>query len=146
MSPAIELACTIAGVVAGEGTFGHAAGRRFRFAISLAATDRIVCELLHAYFAVGRIHTSPRRREHYDDEVTYQVQRLRDLVEVIVPFMDEHLPPSHKREQYLVWREQLLDYWENRARRRRPCTVDGCEAPRRAKGVCRRHYYERFGC
>jgi hypothetical protein len=60
--------------------------------------------------------------------------------------MDEHLPDSHKRTQYLVWRAQLLDYWEHRARRRRPCTVAGCEQPQRAKGVCRHHYYERYGC
>jgi hypothetical protein len=38
-------------------------------------------------------------------------------VEVVVPFMDEHLPPSHKRGQYLAWRAELVDYWEHRARR-----------------------------
>ena len=75
----------------------------------------------------------------------FQVRKLKDLVDVVVPFMDEHLPASHKREQYLVWRAQLLDYWEHRARRRRACTVEGCEKPQRAKGVCRGHYYERFG-
>jgi hypothetical protein len=24
----------------------------------------------------------------------------------------------------------------------RPCTVPGCNKPRRAKGLCRHHYYE----
>ena len=61
-----------------------------------------------------------------------------------MPFMDEHLPPSHKREQYLVWRAQLLDYWEHQARRRRPCRVEGCAEPTRAKGLCRRHYFAEF--
>jgi len=73
------------------------------------------------------------------------VSALADLVEVVVPFMDEHLPPSHKREQYLVWREELLAYWETKAKRRRVCTVDGCDHPQRAKQVCRRHYYEAYG-
>jgi hypothetical protein len=71
---------------------------------------------------------------------------MKDLGEVVVPFMDEHLPPSHKREQYLVWRAQSLDYWEHRARRRRPCTIEGCAQPQRAKGVCRHHYFKRHGC
>ena len=39
---------------------------------------------------------------------TFIVRRMRDLVEVIVPFMDEHLPPSYKRDQYEVWRTALL--------------------------------------
>ena len=93
-------------------------------------------------------HTNPPAWDaiaHYDDECSFRIQSLVDNVEVTIPFMDVHLPESHKREQYLVWRDQLLDYWEHRARRRRPCTVDGCTQPQRAKGVCRRHYYERFG-
>jgi hypothetical protein len=69
---------------------------------------------------------------------------LTDHVEVIVPFMDQHLPPSHKREQYLAWRAQLLDYWDNHARRRRPCTIDGCDRPQRAKGLCRHHYFVEY--
>lgn len=48
--------------------------------------------------------------------------------------MDEHLPRSYKREQYLEWRARLLDYWEYRAKRIRPCTVNGCAEPRRLTG------------
>jgi len=104
-----------------------------------------MCGLLSAFFAVGSITRSPRRKSHYDDEVAFVVGSARELVEVIVPFMDEHLPPSHKRVQYLAWRERLLDHWERRAKRVRPCTVDGCDAPRRAYGLCRRHLYEARG-
>lgn len=145
MSPATDLSSAIAGFVVAEGTFVASSERRFRFAVAVGAVDRGMCELLQHYFGTGRISTSLRRRAHYDDEVCFYVQRHRDLVHVVVPFMDEHLPPSHKREQYLVWRAQLLDYWDHRARRRRACSVDGCDAPQRAKGVCRRHYYERYG-
>ena len=62
-----------------------------------------------------------------------------------MPFLDEHLPPSYKREQYLVWRAELMAYWDERARRRRTCTVDGCDQTRRARGLCRRHYYATYG-
>jgi len=70
------------------------------------------------------------------------VQSQRQLIEVIVPFMDEHLPESYKRQQYLEWRAKLLDYWEHRAKRRRPCMVDGCAKPQRAHGFCRHHLWE----
>lgn len=73
------------------------------------------------------------------------MQKLSALVEVVVPFMDEHLPPAYKRQQYEAWRAQLFEYWESDTKRRRPCTVDGCEEPQRAKGVCRRHYYRQYG-
>lgn len=136
MRPAGELAA----FVAAEGTF-LASDRRFAFAVGLGATDTPTCELLAGWFGVGTIQHSARRKPHYDDEVTFIVQRMRDLVEVVVPFMDEHLPPSYKRQQYEVWRAHLLDYWQSGTRRRRPCTIDGCDEPQRAKGVCRRHYY-----
>ncbi len=79
-----------------------------------------MCELARAAFGVGGIVRSPRRKAHYDDEVAFQVQSLWDLVEVVVPFMDEHLPPCHKRDQYLAWRAALLDYWEHPPRKRPP--------------------------
>ena len=67
------------------------------------------------------------------------VRRLRDLVEVIVPFMDEHLPcVLQARPVRASGGRALLDYWEHGARRRRPCTVAGCEVssePRASAGT-----------
>lgn len=88
---------------------------------------------------VGHIYDSPRREAHHDDQSTFMILSLRQLINVVVPFMDEHLPPSYKRRQYLEWRARLFDYWEHKAKRVRPCTVDGCEDPRRAHGLCRHH-------
>ena len=116
MRPVTELADYLAGFVAGEGSFVRSGRRSFCFQVGLGEADAGMCEALRDTLGVGRLVRSARRRPHYDDEVTFVVRRLRDLVEVIVPFMDEHLPPSHKREQYLVWREALLDYWEHDAR------------------------------
>lgn len=146
MQPATDLADFVAGFVAAEGTFGvSGTPSSFTFAVALGAEDRESCATLRSYFGVGHVRAYRRREAHFDDEIVFVVRKLRDLVRVIVPFMDEHLPPSHKREQYVVWRTQLLDYWENRARRRRVCTVEGCDEPQRAKGVCRRHYHQRYG-
>lgn len=132
-----------AGFVAAEGSF-IAGDRRYRFAVGLGRTDRGSCEALRELFGCGSIVDSPRRKPHYDDESSFVIQALRDLVEIVVPFMDEHLPPSYKRRQYLEWRARLFDYWEHKAKRVRPCTVDGCDEPRRAHGLCRHHLYVQY--
>lgn len=140
-----EFASFVAGFVAGEGCF-TLSGRpsSFRFAVGLGPVDSQICDELQAFFGVAHVTRSPRRRPHYDDEVCFAVRALPDLVNVIVPFMDEHLLPSYKRNQYQAWRTTLLSYWEHQAKRVRGCTVEGCTAPRRARGLCRRHYYAAF--
>lgn len=135
----------MAGFVVAEGCFTRNGKNRFLFAVGLGSADGQFCRALPGLLGVGSVHTHPRRQAHYQDEVTYAVRALSDLVEVVVPFMDEHLPPSHKREQYLAWRTDLLEYWETKAKRRRVCTVPDCTEPQRAKQVCRNHYYERYG-
>lgn len=146
VSPATDgLAAFLGGFAAAEGYFGKSGTPpRFAFVIGLGATDSGTCELLRKFLGVGTLHWFPRRRDHYDDEASFHVRALKDLIEVVVPFMDEHLPPSHKREQYLCWRQELVSYWETNARRRRPCKVEGCGAPSRAFGLCRHHYFLEF--
>ena len=116
--PATEVADFLGGFVAAEGCFTHS-GRRFRFAVQLGAVDGGMCGVFADVLGCGTIHRYPRRRPHYDDEVVFAVQSLADLVEVVVPFMDVHLPASYKRVQYLAWRAELLDAWEHRSRRPR---------------------------
>lgn len=143
MRPATErLADFISGVVVAEGCFTKTGSPpKFTFSLGLGATDETTCSLLKSFLRVGYVVHSPRRRPHYDDEVVFQVRRLKDLLTVIVPFMDEHLPPSYKRVQYEIWRGELVAYWDEGARRVRPCEVPGCNEPRRAHGVCRHHLY-----
>lgn len=112
-----ELADFIGGFVAAEGCFTTTSPRRFAFRVSLGATDTASCELLRTFFGVGSVWRYPRRKPHDDDEIVFAVGALPDLVNVIVPFMEQHLPPSHKRNQYLAWWAELFDYWEHRARR-----------------------------
>jgi len=143
VQPATEhVAGFIGGFVAAEGCFTGHGDRRFRFSVGLGAVDDGMCELMHDVFSVGSLVRSPRRKAHYDDEVQFTVQAARELVKVVVPFMDAHLPESYKREQYLEWRGRLLEYWEHRFRRRKQCIVDDCSAPARAHGYCRTHLWQ----
>jgi hypothetical protein len=140
------VAAFLAGFVAAEGCFSRSGnGRRFTFEVGLGRADRGMCEQFHAWLRVGHIYDGRRRMPHHDDSSTFMVQSLRELVGVIVPFMDAHLPPSYKQEQYGQWREQLLYYWEHHARRVRRCSVEGCAAPQRAHGLCRAHLYIQYG-
>jgi len=139
-----DLAAFLGGFIAGEGYFGRYR-RTFRCSVALGATDASMCSLLHEFLQVGRVRRYPRRRDHYDDEIVWVVSSLLELVHVVVPFLDEHLPASYKRDQYLSWRAQLMKYWHTRARRRGTCTVEGCERPHRARGLCRAHYYAAYG-
>lgn len=142
MRPATEAAARIAGFVAAEATFVASTGptaTTFAFAVELGAKDEGACAWLAVFFGCGTVHRYERRRPSYDDEVRFQIRKLRDLVEIVVPFMDEHLPPSYKRDQYLVWRAALLPYWQHQARRPSICTCDGCDAPNVAHGRCHRH-------
>jgi hypothetical protein len=115
----------LGGFIAAEGTFttsgldGGSNGLRqtFGFAVALGASDEEMCDLLRLVLGVGRVRRYPRRKPHYDDEVVYAVRAFRDLIDVVVPFMDEHLPPSYKRTQYEAWREELLGYDATRASR-----------------------------
>ena len=103
MQPATDaFAAFIGGFVAAEGTFTRTKdARKFTFAVGLGAADAGVCEVLRAFFGTGSVHRHPRRQAHYDDEVTFAIQSLHDHINVLVPFMDEHLPESYKRQQYL---------------------------------------------
>jgi hypothetical protein len=136
------LAEFLGGFVAAEGCFTTGGPRRFRFAVALGAVDASMCSVLHECLGVGHVSTYARRKPHHDDEVTFYVVSTRVLVEVVVPFMDAHLPESRKRTQYLDWRARLLDHWEHRARRRATCTFDGCAAPAKAYGLCRPHLWQ----
>lgn len=142
----MSTAAFLAGFVMAEGCFTKTGEPpRFRFAVALGAQDAGMCHTFHCFLAVGHVHLATRRKPHYDDEVVFAVGRARDLVQAVVPFMDDHLPQSSKRQQYEAWREELLRHWAIAARRPRPCAVDGCLEPRRAHGVCRRHLYELHG-
>jgi len=115
----------LGGFIAAEGCFSTSGERRFVFQVGLGSVDEAMCLGMQSFLGAGRIYRSARRRPHYDDEVHYSVQSTEELVELVVPFMDAHLPESHKRDQYLEWRARLLDHWEHRARR-------AASAPRRA--------------
>lgn len=97
----------VAGLVVAEGCFTGDGQRRRSFTVSLGALDAELCASLRTFFGVGHTYHYPRRQPHHDDVVIFTVQARRELLEVVVPFMDRYLPPSAKRQQYRAWRHGL---------------------------------------
>jgi hypothetical protein len=129
------------GFVAGDGSFVRS-NRRFRFAIAVSALD---AELLHdarRLLGVGSIDRVAPRQSHFQPTVIYRVGSIHELLERVCPSVEAHLLPSHKRIQFDDWNRQLLSFWSNDMRRPRQCSVEGCVEPRRAKALCRVHYYD----
>ena len=141
--PDTDLFAFLGGFTAAEDHFS-ALGNAFAFRVALGGSDREMCDLFRERLGIGRVACYAGRRAGYEDTAIFTVKTLPDLVDVVVPFMDEFLPPSHKRQQFEVWRAQLLTYWENAARRVRDCAAEGCTERRRARGLCRRHYFDRY--
>ncbi len=139
MSPA-----QICGFIAAEGHFSQS-GTKFKLVIGLAAEDEKSVDAIARSLAVGTRHRYPARRFGTQEQVTWQVQALPELVQVIVPLCDAYLLPCHKRDQYTVWRSALFAHLESRHRTwfhgPRICSVESCDELVRAKGLCRRHYH-----
>jgi hypothetical protein len=106
----------VVGFVDGEGCFsvsvvrqpGGAARRGYRtgwqlnprFAVTQGARSVRVLEDLRRFFGVGKLHRNRRVDNHKEDLYRYDVSRLDELTDVIVPFFQEHPLRTAKRDDF----------------------------------------------
>lgn len=152
------LGYTLAGFIAGEGSFSISTGRRvwangdpvrkFVFAVTVASRDRGVLEELRRFLGVGAIQNSPPRRTGWEPTSTLSVRSLKAQQQAI-PFADRFLLPCAKRNQFEARRDALMSYVRRHNIRwglgRSICGINGCERPVRGRGLCRSHYYRETG-
>ena len=142
-------AAFLGGFVAGEGWFSERIpGRRLVFGISVADRDLAILDALRAALGAGSLTRERKPRDpKWQPQATVRVSGRRQNVERVVPFMECWLPRhSRKYQQFAVWRDALLaDVAARPFRVAGTCSVDGCEAPIRGRGLCRRHYYRATG-
>ncbi len=150
---------SLAGFVAGEGSFmvtkqqpGFADGDprlRFVFAVCVAERDRDLLERLQRRLGFGSICLQRSRRLRWQPTTTLTVNSRRAHRLSVIPFMDRHLLPSAKRDQFDQW-VAAMDAYDSEHPTRwgmgpSTCRIDGCEKPVRGRGLCRSHYYRATG-
>lgn len=154
-----EMGSALAGMVAGEGCF-HIARRsltfsdgsprlRFVFSVSMASRDRPLLEALQCFLGCGCLNDAPPRQAHWQPTSTLCIASNKAHRAATIPFAEQFLFPSAKRQQFEHWRDALYAYERDRPSRygRGPsaCTEEGCERPVRGRGLCRSHYYRVTG-
>ena len=90
----------IVGFVDGEGCFSisivkNATCRlgwqvQHEFSVTQAATSRPALELLMEHFECGSIIGNTRHDNHRESLLRFSVKRRRDLLEIVVPFFEQH--------------------------------------------------------
>jgi hypothetical protein len=149
----------LGGLVAGEGyfsiierndSFADGSPRlRFRFGISMARRDRPMLERLQTVLGAGTIRNQTPKNPKHLPTAALTIDSSRIHRAVTIPFFEQVLLPSKKRDQFLRWRDALLSYERNRPTRwgrgAAPCTVEGCDKPVRGRGLCRSHYFRVTG-
>jgi LAGLIDADG endonuclease len=106
----------VVGFVDGEGCFsigfvrqpdragraGYRTGYQvvYRFVVTQGVASAPAIEELHEFFGVGRIYRNRRHDNHKEDLLQYRVGRLPDLLEVVIPFFEEHPLRTAKRRDF----------------------------------------------
>jgi hypothetical protein len=142
-------------LVAGEGCFYTARKKRpfpdgsprlrFVFAVAMANRDRSLLEALQAALGVGCISDAAPRKAHWQPISTFTVASLSAHLKATIPFAEQYLLTSAKRQQFESWRDHLLAYDQLHTPGRSICSVEGCEKFVRGRGLCRSHYYRATG-
>lgn len=150
----------LAGFVAGEGSFydtragddrvDGSTRTRFVFQVTIAERDRQVLEALQTFLGnAGYIRDVAVRNERWLPLVTYRVHSRIGIRTKVIPFCDQFLLSSAKRDQYERWRDDFCAYEANHPTQwgRGPsiCYEPGCDRPVRGRGLCRSHYYRETG-
>lgn len=147
----------LGGFIAGEGCFYNSKllqtfqdgspKKRFVFCVSVASRDLPLLRLLRTVVGYGSIRQANVTNPAWLPQSVLTVNSLLAHQNATIPFMDEFLLQSAKREQFLKWKEAFEAYLaEHPPRRGRSvCSIPGCEEFVRGRGLCRSHYYQATG-
>jgi len=114
----------IAGFTAGEGTFclharPHSSVKGFNvticFRIGLRDDDTEILTQIKEALGVGSL-TAPFRYSNEKQKVTYNVARIKDLHDVIVPFFEKYPLRAKKARDFAIWKEAVDLLWEKQQR------------------------------
>ena len=105
----------ISGLVAGEGSFinvikNNSKSQRFMFSVEMAQDEEVI-SLLKEFFMCGNLYHIKRKNKNWKDTMRFTVSSFLDIHKYIIPFFDTYnLRNTHKRKQYLVWRQSFYNH------------------------------------
>lgn len=111
-----ELENFIIGLTSGDGSFIKTEnGDRYKFTYKIemnAPDNRQMIKETKDFFECGRV--SEYHRETYNrDVIRFVVESIPEIVVNIIPVFERNkIPAEYKRNQYVNWRQDLLDYVE----------------------------------
>lgn len=108
----------IVGFVDGEGCFSVSRIRnqttKFgyqlfpEFVVTQSARSVQVLKGVQDFFGCGKVFINNRNDNHREPMFRYRVRSLKELTEIIIPFFDEHLLVTDKKNDYQVFRTIAL--------------------------------------
>jgi LAGLIDADG endonuclease len=90
------------------------------FTVVPAASSRSVLEGLASYFGCGKVYSNTRHDNHREDLSRYQVSRLHDLRDIVVPFFWENALRTSKKDNFEKF-ARIIEMMDNRVH----CTMEG---------------------
>ena len=115
----------------------------------MASRDRPLLEELRSFLQFGSITDRGPRRVAWQPTSSFRIQSLLAHHAATIPFAEQYVLPSAKRDQFERWRTALASYEAEHPTRwgKGPsqCAVAGCGKPVRGRGLCRPHYYRATG-
>ena len=120
----LDIAQWIVGFVDGEGCFSISVVRnatcrlgwqvQHEFSVSQGAPSRVALEVLMQVFGCGTIIENQRHDNHRYPLLRFSVKRRRDLVDVVVPFFEDHPLVTSKAADFERFRTVLQMMEEGR--------------------------------
>lgn len=108
-----DLCWFISGIVTAEGSFTtYESDNQFRagFNIGMADRDETTLRNIASFFnRSGRISRKEEREAHHADTIHFRINSIKDIVELIIPFFEQYPPRGKKRNQYIEWRDEILN-------------------------------------
>ena len=126
----LDIAQWVVGFVDGEGCFSIAVVRnatcglgwqvQHEFSVTQSEPSRVALETLRGFFGCGTVIENRRHDNHRHRLLRFSVKRRSELVDVVVPFFEEHPLITTKAQDFELFRRalQLME-------QRRHLTVDG---------------------
>jgi len=146
----------LGGLVAAEGSFctaktgkQYADGTprlRFVFTVKMISADRPLLEALREFLGTGNL-LDERQRGTWQPTSSFTINSFKRHHAATIPFAEQYLLPSQKRQQFEAWCESMRLYEQTHGVKqgRSRCSVENCTDFVRGRGLCRRHYYRATG-